>query len=1121
MAQYDINLREYWRVLKKRKFIVIFVAIVLGIFSTSLAIVKAPVPLYSTLCVIEFEKAPVVEGVYGKKPPEADYDDIETQISVIKSYSIFQRVAEKMGLVPSGALEQGGHLKEQMIAIIEALQSKVEIERERWTSILNIIVTDRNPAFAQKLADTIALTYQEVHAEDQMKRTKETLKYISEQLGEVRSRLREAEDEFNRFSQDNELISIDLQSENLLARTQQIQDEIRRLGEDKRELGEVLERLNGFIKNPSGSGHDFYSSIANTQYQGTYDKLVSLLLKKDTLLKNFTPKHPEVQAISYEIMENARKMGILLQLQISSIEKKVADLGNDLEKVNKKTKVLMDKKLEFDRLKRKVDLYTDMSALLEQKNQEALIRRADRPEEVKIVKPARLPTRPINPPKTAATGAAGVLIGLVLGIVIGFVVETFDTSLGAIEDVEETLGTQVLGIIPQADMKDMIEGLKEKYPGGISLPDEKRMSYLVSHFVPKSMMSESFRALRTNVQFKDEEKKAKAIAVTSSSPQEGKTLVAVNLAIAMAQARTKVLLVGSDLRKPAVDKVFDLEMTPGLTDILMESYQWRDAVKTVMDMAMGELTQTQIIRTPGLDNLHVITSGAIPPNPAELIDSPALTAFIEEAKKEYDMIIFDSPPILSTADAAILGAKMDGVLLVYRVGSVSKGLLKRSVTQLQQVKSNIMGVILNGMRPEVSPDFQDYKYYSYYYSYGEEGKDKRRGDRKRSWALLGGRKGKGKTREAKTPLEEEGRGAQKEGGKKVGGRRLFLLFVATAILALGILWHNNLIDPFKALEKQVVGKKEETKPGDKTALPSKAGMEREPKSRSAKSKRPVSVAKPKVEHNRSIPEEPAKPKPLIAAEPPAVKKEISKERSKAKQQGPADKQNEKASEAKPDSDSKTPLPQSPPQPEKPMGTKTPKVAKEISKQGIQEKPDVISKEPKIMASQERVAPPAVTKPVREVQSPVPFKKSVSYPYSLLLYHFRNLERAKEAVSRYSKKGLSAYWVKVELSNGLWYRVFVGYFEGREQAERFRKEHGFRQAMVKRTAYATLINTYESRDELGARMQFLEDLGYSPYVIEDNMGVFRLYVGTFITKEGAEKQHQELESEGVQSQVVQR
>jgi len=106
----------------------------------------------------------------------------------------------------------------------------------------------------------------------------------------------------------------------------------------------------------------------------------------------------------------------------------------------------------------------------------------------------------------------------------------------------------------------------------------------------------------------------------------------------------------------------------------------------------------------------------MPPNPAELVESKRLRKFIEEAKEDYDLIIFDSPPILSTADAAILSSKVDGVLLVYRVGTVSRGLLKRATSQLDQVKCNILGVILNGLKPEISPDFQDFKYYKHYYS---------------------------------------------------------------------------------------------------------------------------------------------------------------------------------------------------------------------------------------------------------------------------------------------------------------------------------------------------------------------------------------------------------------------
>jgi uncharacterized protein involved in exopolysaccharide biosynthesis len=292
-----------------------------------------------------------------------------------------------------------------------------------------------------------------------MKRTTEALKYIDEQLKKMRQKLRESEDEFNRFSQDNQLISIDMQTEDLLSRSRGINNEIRKLHENKKELEGMLDRLNQFIENPISSDHDFHSPNASSRYKTTNDTLVELLLKRDSLLEDYTFQHPEVVAISRKIIEVARKMLILLKLQIKDMGNNDTALRKELEEVHRKTQVLMDKKLEFSRLKRKVGLHNNMTTLLEQKNQEALIRKAEKPEEVTIVRPALLPTTPINPPKTASTGAMGIIIGMVLGLVIAFIMETFDTSLGAIEDVEETLGMQVLGVIPQADDRD--EGLSQ------------------------------------------------------------------------------------------------------------------------------------------------------------------------------------------------------------------------------------------------------------------------------------------------------------------------------------------------------------------------------------------------------------------------------------------------------------------------------------------------------------------------------------------------------------------------------------------------------------------------------------------------------------------------------------
>lgn len=781
MVQYDINLREYSRILKKRKFTVIFTALLLGTFSTFLAYMKAPIPLYTTDCSIKFEKQTTVEGLYAKTMSWSTADDIETQIAVLKSYSVMKEVAENLGLIPKEATKKNSPLNPKVTAIVDALQSKVGVSREAFTNIINIGVTDTDPAFAQRLANGIAFTFKQMHARQQSKRTADAVKYISSELKRVRKNLREAEDEFNRFTRKNQLVSIDLQSEALLSSAKKLKDEIRKLGEARTELRELLEKLGQFLKDPLSSDNNFYSGHANRQYQATNDRLIELLLKRDSLLEDYTPRHPEVIAIERQTIENARKMRLLLQLQINGIENRQADLRKQLATVDKKTNELMEKKLEFERLKRKVDSFNDMTALLEKKNQEALIREAERPEEVTIVRPALLPTSPINPPKTVAKGATGMAIGLVLGLIIAFIVETFDTSLGAIEDVEETLGTQVLGVIPHADIKDILEGQKPKDQKDSEVSPFRERLELISHFGPRTMLAESFRALRTNISFRDLEKKVKTMAITAASPEEGKSTVCVNLAITMAQAGIKTLLVGCDLRKPVISRIFGVERTPGLTEVLLGNYSWQDATRGITDLMMGKMGMDDVMVTPGLDNLHIITSGATPPNPAELIDSNRLGEFVEEVRAEHDIAIFDSPPILSTTDPLILGSKLDAVLLVYRVGSISRALLRRAAGQLSQVNCNLLGVVLNDMKAEVSPDFQGYKYYKSYYSYAEKAEKKEGNIFKRAFSFI---RKKADNYRKETPSKEEGKRPKRLG--------ILIMLLALAFFVGGILWQMAL-----------------------------------------------------------------------------------------------------------------------------------------------------------------------------------------------------------------------------------------------------------------------------------------------------------------------------------------
>jgi len=300
------------------------------------------------------------------------------------------------------------------------------------------------------------------------------------------------------------------------------------------------------------------------------------------------------------------------------------------------------------------------------------------------------------------------LCGLVFGFFCALLFEKLDTSIRNIEDVTEHIGLEVLGTIPE--MKFGKSSAGRRRGAHVSSSDEEQIdACIVTHYDPKSPISEAYRALRTNFQFATIQQKAKTLMVTSAVPGEGKTTTAANLAVTMADQGMRVLLIDTDLRRPNVHRVLRMERGPGLADVLRAGVDYKS-----------------VMRPTRVENLWIVSSGRVPPNPSELIGSERMKRFVAQVGQDFDIVICDSPSILVVTDPVLLATHVDAILLVVSVENASRETILRGKKLLESASAQIAGVVLNGVKATR-------RHYYYYYYYYEDGG----GRGKRRWYHLG------------------------------------------------------------------------------------------------------------------------------------------------------------------------------------------------------------------------------------------------------------------------------------------------------------------------------------------------------------------------------------------------
>ncbi len=720
-AGYELNLDEYWQIIRRRRWIILFCALSLGVFSWLFTWLNQPVALYESETAVKVERSSDLTGLLLRSVTFSKTDNMSTQMAMIESFTLMERVAKSMGLIPKDLTSEEVRANLDFMGKILSLKNAVEAEQDGNSSIINIMTTSTSPEFARDFAQAVADEYRAFNSDERNRRVVDAKIFIQEQLVVVGGRLKQAEETLRLYREKNDITNVGAGSTIMASVVTSLEQEFRKSMTHLNDLKFTLFQLRERVQMPTWN---YQAITAPAQISAYFDelngRLVQMALLRTKLSTNYTDNHPQIIELRDQAKDILHGLVVEVEKQVELTNRRIQDVQINIENAERRFKGLPEQMLELQRLGRAVRVNEGLFNQLEEKYQEVLIKEAEKVQEVTLVRPAFLSTKRINPVRAFQTAFAGFVLGLVLGLIISLLMEAMDTSIGTIEEVESFLEVPVMGFVPHLsheEAHELFSGESGLATSGYKL---ERQIRLITHFSPPATISEAYRSLRTNLLFSQAGGR-QAIMVTSATVKEGKSTIAANLAVVVAQQGARVLLVDSDLRKPIMHKTFGLSREPGLAEYLLGQYVWQDVTRRFSDIMLGEMGVDEALYTPGLDQLDIITCGHSILNPPDLLGAKAMDILIEEARQEYDLVLFDTPPMLHTTDATVLGSKVDGVLLVYHIGAVVRGALKRVKSGIESVGGKVIGLVLNGVRGELSSDFTKYKMDRYYaYTYGSE-----------------------------------------------------------------------------------------------------------------------------------------------------------------------------------------------------------------------------------------------------------------------------------------------------------------------------------------------------------------------------------------------------------------
>jgi capsular exopolysaccharide synthesis family protein len=591
--------------------------------------------------------------------------------------------------------------------LTSAVLGRLTVDPVRNSRLVQLSFESHYPDLAARVVNTLAEAFIAHSLEQKIEATRGATQFLANQMEDARKKLEEAEARHNDFLKKNDILFV--AGSDKVERQDLVTQQLSVLSDSLlKARAERIQKESLVHEALTRDGESIPAVLVNPLITKLKEELVTMEGEYRKLGQTFKSEYPRMQRLELNIAEVRRQLRAEIARVLDGLDADYhAALRNEqeIEKALKDQRILArrlgDQMVQYSLLRRDVDTSRELYTALLTRLKETQISSSLLTSNISIVDRAEIPLSPSRPRRGMTLLVASV-IGLFGGICLAFFFEYLDTNIKDPREVEAVLGVPTIGLVPAQGSIGGRRAHRLRRRAAANRDGEPPFA-LVAHTETESVLSEAFRNLRTSFLYSTPDHPPKTLMMTSLQPEDGKTSMATNLAIALAQLGTgEVLLIDGDMRRPDLHELLGVPQAPGLSTFLT-----------------GQSELAAVLKPTTIPNLHVIPAGRTPLNPAELMASARLTQALQVLRERFAHVVFDAPPLIGVSDAMILAPRLEGVILVLRHGRASRDAAQRAVQLLGSVRARLLGVVLNDV--DVNKGGSGYYGYYGYYGYHDDG----------------------------------------------------------------------------------------------------------------------------------------------------------------------------------------------------------------------------------------------------------------------------------------------------------------------------------------------------------------------------------------------------------------